>query len=138
MHLDVSQLGDTKLDGDTCYRALRARDTRFDGRFFVGVSTTGVYCRPVCPARTPGRDRCTFYRSAAEAERAGYRACLRCRPELAPGSIAPVDSASRLVARAVARIDNGYLDEHILVGKPGRYGWVTIHRKTTVEPLILP
>ncbi|MCA9669402.1 MAG: helix-turn-helix domain-containing protein [Myxococcales bacterium] len=112
MQLDATHLDAARLDGDTCYRALRAKDTRFDGRFFVGVSTTGVYCRPICPARTPRRDRCTFYRSAAEAERAGFRACLRCRPEVAPGSIAPVDATSVLLSRAVARIDDGYLDEH--------------------------
>jgi AraC family transcriptional regulator of adaptative response / DNA-3-methyladenine glycosylase II len=97
------------LEPDACYRALVARDARFDGLFFVGVSTTGIYCRPVCRARTPGRDRCTFYLTAAAAERAGFRACLRCRPELAPGQ-SPVDALSRLVARAVARIDQGYLD----------------------------
>ncbi|MDQ3034704.1 MAG: helix-turn-helix domain-containing protein, partial [Myxococcota bacterium] len=92
------------LDGDTCYRALEAKDARFDGLFFVGVSTTGIYCRPVCRARTPRRERCTFHRSGAEAERAGFRACLRCRPELAAGS-APIDSIPRIVARALARID---------------------------------
>ena len=98
------------LDGDTCYRALTARDARFDGLFFVGVATTGIYCRPVCRARTPGRDRCAFYRSAAEAERASFRACFRCRPELSPG-LGPVDAVSRLCAAAVARIEAGFLDE---------------------------
>ena len=73
------------IDDDACYRALVAHDARFDGIFFVGVSTTGIYCRPVCPARTPRRDRCTFFSNAAAAERAGYRPCLRCRPEAAPG-----------------------------------------------------
>jgi AraC family transcriptional regulator of adaptative response / DNA-3-methyladenine glycosylase II len=87
-----------------------ARDSRFDGRFFVGVRTTGVYCRPVCPARTPRRDRCAFFARAAEAEREGYRACFRCRPELAPG-LGPVDAVPRLVARAVARIDEGFLND---------------------------
>jgi AraC family transcriptional regulator of adaptative response / DNA-3-methyladenine glycosylase II len=67
------------LDADTCYRALVARDDRFDGLFFVAVKTTGIYCRPVCRARTPARDRCVFYRRAAEAEQAGFRACFRCR-----------------------------------------------------------
>ncbi|MCA9679468.1 MAG: adenosine deaminase, partial [Myxococcales bacterium] len=85
------------LDADRCYRALTAKDRRFDGLFFVGVATTGIYCRPVCTARTPRRDRCTFYDSAAAAERAGFRACFQCRPELAPGG-APVDARSRLVA----------------------------------------
>lgn len=97
------------LDPDQCYAALSARDRRWDGLFFVGVSTTGIYCRPICPARLPRRDRCTFYPSAAAAEAAGFRACLRCRPERAPGA-APVDRVSRLVRRAVARIASGALD----------------------------
>jgi AraC family transcriptional regulator of adaptative response / DNA-3-methyladenine glycosylase II len=99
------------LDPDTCYRALRARDRRFDGVFYVAVRTTGIYCRPICPARTPGRDRCEFFERAAEAERRGYRACFRCRPELAPG-LAPVDAVPRLVRDAAARIEAGYLDSH--------------------------
>ena len=68
------------------YDALRARDRKFDGRFFVGVSSTGIYCRPVCSARTPKLENCTFYPSAAAAELAGFRPCLKCRPELAPES----------------------------------------------------
>ena len=99
-----------KLDADACYRAVTARDGRFDGLFFVAVRTTGIYCRPVCRARTPARDRCVFYRTAAQAERDGFRACLRCRPELAPGG-APVDSVPRLVREAAARIDAGALNE---------------------------
>ena len=73
------------LDADSCYRAVTARDARFDGLFFTAVKTTGVYCRPVCAARTPRRASCDFYRTAAGAERAGFRPCLRCRPEHAPG-----------------------------------------------------
>src|SRR5438477_6532427 len=87
-----------RIDNESCYRALAARDVRFDGLFFVGVTTTGIYCRPVCTARTPGRDRCRFFRSAAAAESDGFRPCLRCRPELAPGN-APVDACGR-TARA--------------------------------------
>jgi len=98
----------TPLDPDACYRALVARDARFDGLFFVGVQTTGIYCRPVCRARTPGRDRCHFFRTAAQAEEAGFRSCFRCRPELAPGA-APVDAVSRVVAAAMRRIDEGAL-----------------------------
>lgn len=100
-----------KLDGGHCYRALKARDPRFDGLFFVGVHSTGIYCRPICPARTPAQPRCSFFDHAAAAERAGFRACLRCRPELAPGR-ARVDALSRLVADASARIEAGYLDAH--------------------------
>jgi AraC family transcriptional regulator of adaptative response / DNA-3-methyladenine glycosylase II len=98
------------LDPDSCYRALSARDGRFDGHFFVGVTTTGVYCRPICPARTPRRDRVRFFRLAAEAERDGFRACFRCRPELAPGA-APVDAVSRVARAALARIEAGALND---------------------------
>lgn len=98
------------LDPDACYRALVARDARFDGAFFVGVRTTGVYCRPVCRARTPRRERCLFFPRAALAERAGFRACFRCRPERAPGH-ASVDAVSRLVAAAVRKIEEGALNE---------------------------
>lgn len=75
------------LNDDSCYRAIRARDRRFDGRFFVAVASTRIYCRPVCTARTPRRENCHFYATVAAAEAAGYRACLRCRPKLSsPGS----------------------------------------------------
>ncbi|MBI4718312.1 MAG: helix-turn-helix domain-containing protein [Planctomycetes bacterium] len=94
---------------EACYRALCARDRRFDGMFFVGVVTTGVYCRPVCPARTPRRDRCRYFSAAAAAERDGFRPCLRCRPELAPGR-APMDSRHQRAAELAARIDAGALD----------------------------
>lgn len=73
------------LSDDTCYSALQARDSRFDGVFFTAVKTTSIYCRPVCPARTPARTSCQFYSTASAAEAAGFRPCLRCRPELAPG-----------------------------------------------------
>ncbi|HXK17832.1 MAG TPA: AlkA N-terminal domain-containing protein [Polyangiaceae bacterium] len=96
------------LDAAHCYEVVKARDARFDGAFFVGVSTTGVYCRPVCRVRTPGRDRCSYFANAASAEAAGFRPCLRCRPELAPGA-APVDAVSRVANTAVARIDAGAL-----------------------------
>jgi AraC family transcriptional regulator of adaptative response / DNA-3-methyladenine glycosylase II len=98
------------LDADTCYRALSARDARFDGVFFVAVSTTGIYCRPVCRVRIPGRDRCTFFRTAAEAEHASFRACFRCRPELAPGHGSDF-AVPRLCAAAVDRIGAGFLNE---------------------------
>lgn len=75
-----------QLTADACYDALRAHDARFDGVFFTCVTTTGIYCRPVCTARTPRRSSCQFFQTAAEAENAGFRPCLRCRPELAPGA----------------------------------------------------
>jgi AraC family transcriptional regulator of adaptative response / DNA-3-methyladenine glycosylase II len=103
-------LSPTSLDANACYRALTARDARFDGAFFVGVTTTGIYCRPICPARTPGKARCEFFRSAALAEQRGFRACFRCRPELAPGG-ASVDAPSAIVSAAVARIDAGALSD---------------------------
>jgi len=84
---------------DSLYSAFCAHDPRFDGRFFVGVSSTMIYCRPVCRARRPQRKNCTFFSTAAQAEQAGYRPCLLCRPELAPGS-SRMDAASSLARRA--------------------------------------
>lgn len=84
------------------YAAFKAKDARFDGRFFVGVSSTGIYCRPVCPAKLPKEANCTFYDSAAAAEKAGFRPCLMCRPELAPG-MAPIDATS-ILAHNAARL----------------------------------
>ena len=96
------------LDPIQCYRALRTHDSRFDGRFFVGVSTTRIYCRPVCTARTPNRENCRFFPSAAAAESGGFRPCLRCRPELAPG-FATVDANRRLAQSAANLIEDGRL-----------------------------
>jgi len=97
------------LDPTACYRALRTRDRRFDGRFFVGVKTTGVYCRPICPARTPRFENVSFHPSAAAAQEAGFRPCLRCRPEASP-DIALWRGTSNTVARALALIADGGLD----------------------------
>ena len=101
------------LDSDQCRAAVIARDPRFDGVFYVAVETTGIYCRPVCPARTPRADRCRYFAHAAQAEAAGFRACLRCRPEVAPGrgfaDAADVDARAALVRAAVAAIDRGFL-----------------------------
>lgn len=98
------------LDPDICYRALSARDVRFDGLFFVGVKSTGIYCRSVCTAKTPGRSRCRFFERAALAEQAGFRPCLRCRPELAPGE-ALLSNAHSIARAAAARIEAGALQE---------------------------
>lgn len=98
------------LEDDSCYRALTARDARFDGLFFVGVKTTGIYCRPVCTAKTPRRTSCRFFAAAACAEQAGFRPCLRCRPELAPGH-APVDQVRTIAHTAAARIEAGALTD---------------------------
>ncbi len=92
------------------YRALSARDSRFDGLFFVGVTSTGIYCRPICPARTPRQSHCRFFATPQQAEWEGFRPCLRCRPELAPGS-APVDDAGRIARLIVERLEEGHLDD---------------------------
>ncbi|TXI01224.1 MAG: DNA-3-methyladenine glycosylase 2 family protein [Rhizobium sp.] len=90
---------------DTYYRALKARDARFDGCFFIGVTSTGIYCRPVCRVRTPKRENCQFYIHAAQAESAGFRPCLRCRPELAPNALVwSTQDASAILAQQAARI----------------------------------
>ena len=120
------------LDADICFRALSARDRRFDGRFFVAVRTTGIYCRPICPARTPRRDRVAFFACAAEAEREGYRACFRCRPELAPG-LGPVDAVPRLVAAAAARIEAGFLNEGSVDDLAAALGVTSRHLRRTVR-----
>lgn len=109
------------LDSHTCYRALQARDARFDGRFFVAVSSTRIYCRPVCTVKPPKRENCRFYPSAAAAEAQGYRPCLRCRPELAPGN-ASVDAVSRLAQAAASLMEDGALDEDRLNAVAKRLG----------------
>lgn len=96
-------------DKATCYKALESRDPRFDGLIYVGVRSTGIYCRPVCPARTAKYVNCTFYGSAAAAQEAGYRPCLRCRPETAP-DFASWRGTSNTVSRALALIAEGALD----------------------------
>jgi AraC family transcriptional regulator, regulatory protein of adaptative response / DNA-3-methyladenine glycosylase II len=98
------------LDDDACYRAIATRDARFDGRLFIGVKTTGIYCRPICPARTPKRENVRFYASAAGAQEAGFRPCLRCRPEAAP-DLAVWKGTSNTVSRALALIEMGALDQ---------------------------
>ena len=82
------QDGAVHQDSERCERAVRSRDTRFDGVFYLGVTSTGIYCRPSCPARTPSPANMRFYPSAAAAQQAGFRACKRCRPDATPGSAA--------------------------------------------------
>jgi AraC family transcriptional regulator of adaptative response / DNA-3-methyladenine glycosylase II len=98
------------LDFDSCYRAVTSRDSRFDGRFFTGVTSTGIYCRPICPARTPARRNVRFFPAAAAAEGAGFRPCKRCRPEASPGS-PDWDVRGDLIGRALRLIDDGLVDE---------------------------
>lgn len=103
------------LDQEACYRAVLTRDPRFDGRFFTCVKSTGIYCRPVCPARTPKRENMIFVVSAAAAEEAGFRACLRCRPETAP-DMGAWRGTSNTVSRALNLIEAGALDSHSELG----------------------
>src|SRR6202035_3039764 len=109
------------MDDDACYRAIATRDARFDGRLFVGVRTTGIYCRPICPARTPKRTNVLFYASAAAAQAAGFRPCLRCRPETSP-DLAAWRGTSNTVARALALIAERALDDAAVRGLAGRGG----------------
>src|SRR6202163_68436 len=98
------------MDRTACYRAISTRDARFDGRLFVAVKTTGIYCRPICPARTPKFENVSFYPSAAAAQEAGFRPCLRCRPETSP-DLAFWRGTSKTVSRALALIEAGGLDD---------------------------
>jgi AraC family transcriptional regulator of adaptative response / DNA-3-methyladenine glycosylase II len=100
----------TSLRPSRFYDAMTARDARFDGVFFVGVTSTRIYCRPICRVKTPRASNCRFYDTAQQAEQAGFRPCLRCRPELAPGS-APVDDAQRIAQLIVQRLEEGRLGE---------------------------
>ena len=109
------------LDHDACYRAICQRDARFDGRFFTGVKTTGIYCRPVCPARTPLSKNVIFFPTAAAAQEAGFRPCLRCRPETAP-DMGAWRGTSNTVSRALTLIEHGALDEDDVDGLAGRLG----------------
>ena len=118
-------------DTETCYQAILTRDSRFDGMFYVGVGTTGIYCRTVCPSRKPLPSSCTYYPSAAAAEKAGYRPCLRCRPELAPGN-ARIDAVSRLAALAVDRIEAGALTEISVTALAERLGVSDRHLRRMV------
>jgi len=114
------------LDPRTCYRALRSHDARFDGRFYIAVRSTRIYCRPVCSVRPPKRENCRFYPSAAAAESAGFRPCLRCRPELAPGN-ASVDATRRLAQAAASLIEDAALEESSLQAIARRLGITDRH-----------
>lgn len=116
------------LDPERAYQALLSHDARFDGRFFVGVSSTGIYCRPICRARKPKRENCTFYASAAEAEGSGFRPCLRCRPELAPGS-SPMDAASQLARRMSVALQSSDEHEEGLEAIAARFGVTERHAR---------
>ncbi|MEY4575698.1 MAG: hypothetical protein RL701_401 [Pseudomonadota bacterium] len=110
-----------ELDRDFCYRALRTRDARFDGRFYTAVTSTGIYCRPICPARTPKLENCLFLPSAAAAQSLGFRSCLRCRPEAAPGAAVARGSVNT-VTRALQLIAQGDLTPGTLEAFAERLG----------------
>jgi AraC family transcriptional regulator of adaptative response / DNA-3-methyladenine glycosylase II len=115
-----------RLDPDTCYAALLSRNRRFDGWFFVGVATTGVYCRPVCPVKPPKARNCSYYASAAAAEKAGFRPCMRCRPELAPGH-GLLDLSGNLADAAATLIEDGFLNERSVNALAQRVGVTERH-----------
>jgi AraC family transcriptional regulator of adaptative response / DNA-3-methyladenine glycosylase II len=114
------------LDPDRCYRAAQSRDARFDGWFYVAVRTTGIYCRPSCPAVTPKRSNVDFYRSAAAAQQSGFRACKRCRPDASPGS-PEWDVRGDLVGRAMRLIADGVVDREGVTGLSRRLGYSVRH-----------
>ncbi len=121
------------LDAESCFRAYETRDERFDGRFFVAVRTTGIFCRPVCPARTPKRANVEFHPSPAAAFAAGFRPCLRCRPERAPRARFGDSPGAALVARALAVIEAGALNEGSLDMLSERIGVSSRHLRRLFE-----
>ncbi len=109
-------------DFERCYRAVSSRDARFDGWFFTGVTSTGIYCRPSCPAMTPKRANLRFYPTAAAAQSAGFRACLRCRPDAAPGS-PEWNMRADVTARAMRLIADGTVDREGVAGLARHLGY---------------
>ena len=116
---------------ETCYQAVLTRDQRFDGKFFVAVKTTGVYCRPICPAR-PKRENVEFFKTARAAELAGYRPCLRCRPESAPGSPA-WNGKCATVERALKLMAQGALERQSEEAFADRLGMTARHLRRLFE-----
>ena len=123
------------LDADSSYRAMQSRDPRFDGWFFVGVTTTGIYCRPSCPARTPRREHVRFFATAAAAQSAGFRACLRCRPDAVPGS-PQWNLRADAAGRAMRLIADGVVDREGVEGLARRLAYSPRHlRRVLLEEL---
>ncbi|MET9126625.1 AlkA N-terminal domain-containing protein [Streptomyces sp. NPDC004528] len=122
------------MDEETRYEAVRSRDARFDGEFFFAVETTGIYCRPSCPAVTPKRRNVRYYTTAAAAQRSGFRACRRCRPDAVPGS-AEWNVRADVVARAMRLIGDGVVDREGVGGLAARLGYSTrqVQRQLTAE-----
>src|SRR6478735_7570138 len=115
-----------RLDPESCYRAVKSRDRRFDGVFYTAVRTTGIYCRPSCPARTPAFQNVRFHPSAASAQAAGYRACKRCLPDATPGS-PDWDVAATAAGRAMRLIADGVVDREGVAGLAARVGYTPRH-----------
>lgn len=113
-------------DFEGCYRAVRSRDSRFDGWFFIGVTSTGIYCRPSCPAMTPKKANARFYPTAGAAQYAGFRACKRCRPDAVPGS-PEWDARADLAGRAMRLISDGVVDREGVAGLAQRLGYTERH-----------
>lgn len=132
--MEITQAAkDPDLERRVLYEAVRSHDTRFDGRLFVGVKTTGNYCRPVCSARMPKFENCAFYGHAAAAEKAGFRPCLVCRPELAPGD-AKVDAVSKLARLVLRRVEDGALNERSVDQLATEFGVCARHiRRATAK-----
>ena len=114
------------MDTESCYRAVKSRDRRFDGVFYTAVRTTGIYCRPSCPARTPAYGNVTFHPSAAAAQAAGFRACKRCLPDATPGS-PDWDVAADAAGRAMRLIGDGVVDREGVEGLAHRVGYTSRH-----------
>src|SRR5579871_416339 len=130
----IGRVIDTVADFERCYRAVQSRDSRFDGWFFTAVTSTGIYCRPSCPALTPKAANVRFYPTAAAAQANGFRACRRCRPDASPGS-PEWNVRADLVGRAMRLIADGIVDREGVGGLAGRLGYSERHlnRQLTAE-----
>jgi AraC family transcriptional regulator of adaptative response / DNA-3-methyladenine glycosylase II len=117
-----AKLGVVIEDFERCYRAVKSRDTRFDGWFFTGVTSTRIYCRPSCPATTPKRGNVRFHPTSASAQQAGFRACMRCRPDASPGS-PEWDMRADVSARAMKLIADGIVDREGVAGLAHHLGF---------------
>src|ERR1700677_5185785 len=129
-----ARLAPVMEDPGRCYQAAQSKDARFDGQFFCAVTSTGIYCRPSCPARTPMRKNIRFYASAAAAQQAGFRACLRCRPDATPGS-PEWNLRADVTARAMRLIRDGIVDREGVEGLAKRLGYSVrqLNRLITAE-----
>jgi AraC family transcriptional regulator of adaptative response / DNA-3-methyladenine glycosylase II len=124
-----------ELDHSACYEAIRRRDARFDGHFYTAVTTTGIFCRPSCPARTPRSSNVRFYNHAAAASNAGFRPCRRCRPELAPGH-PEWNRRTDLVGKALAQIEQGVVDTEGVAGLAANLGVSERHLRRELNEVV--